>query len=404
MDIPTALASPDEAARAVVAAHAIKPAPVLGCWIGGASAEPGRQILRAAGIPAYNTPLAAVRGFMHLVEYRRGQETLMQTPPSAPEEAPDIATARGIVEAALGEGRRLLTEPESKRLLAAYDIPVVPTEIARSPAAAAAVAARIGFPVALKILSRDITHKSDVGGVALNLETAVAVQLAAETMDARLAAADPRARHDGYVVQPMVRRPGAFELILGAAEDAQFGPILMFGHGGTAAETIADKALALPPLNLALADAAMRRTRIDRLLRGFRDRPPAARGEIARTLVRLSRLVADIEEVAELDINPLLADDKGVIALDARVAIRPAAGGERAARFAIRPYPSELEKRIDHEGEALLLRPIRPEDEPALRETVRRLSPEDIRFRFFGPLRELSHEAAARLTQIDYDR
>ena len=213
-----------------------------------------------------------------------------------------------------------------------------------------------------------------------------------------------RARVDGFVVQPMIKRPNATELILGAAEDRVFGPILMVGHGGVAAEVIDDKALALPPLDLVLAEDALSRTRVDRLLRGYRDRPAAARGAVAEAMVRLSQLIADVDEIAELDINPLLVDQDGIIALDARIVVRKQTGQKRAARFAIQPYPVELESEIEHGGKKLRIRPIRPEDEGLLNEFVRHLTPEDIRLRFFGPLHELTHEMAARLTQIDYDR
>jgi acetyltransferase len=203
----------------------------------------------------------------------------------------------------------------------------------------------------------------------------------------------------------MVRRPHAVELILGAAEDPVFGPILMVGHGGVAAEVIDDKALALPPLDPVLAEDALGRTRVDRLLRGFRDQPAADRAAVCDALIRLSRLIADVGEIAELDVNPLLADSEGVIALDARIVVRPApAERERGARLAIKPYPVELEAEIEHRGERLRIRPIRPDDEGLIQGLMRRLTPEDIRLRFFGPLRELSHEMAARLTQIDYDR
>ncbi len=202
----------------------------------------------------------------------------------------------------------------------------------------------------------------------------------------------------------MIKRPHAVELILGAAEDPVFGPILLVGHGGVAAEVIDDKALALPPLDPVLAEDALSRTRVDRLLRGYRDRPPAARGAVCDALVRLSQLIADVGEIAELDINPLLVDAEGVIALDARIVVRKPHGKERGARFAIRPYPVELETEVTHGGEKLRIRPIRPDDEGLLQAFTKRLTPEDVRMRFFGPLRELSHEMAARLTQIDYDR
>jgi acetyltransferase len=405
MNVPTALTSSVEAARAIVSAAGTKVVPVIGCWIGGPEAQAGRNVLHDAGIPAYDTPLRAVRGFMHLVEYRRGQRALQRTPPSIPEVRSDTDLVRSIVQGALAQKRSVLTEPEAKRVLAAYGIPVVPTEVVRDGAAAAAVAARIGFPVAVKILSRDITHKTDVGGVALDLMSEQAVLDAVREMTGKILVMANKARIDGFVVQPMIRRPHAVELILGAAEDAVFGPIILVGHGGVAAEVIDDKALALPPLDPVLAEDALSRTRVDRLLRGYRDRAPADRGAVGEVMIRLSQLIADVGEIAELDINPLLADADGVIALDARIVVRrPQKGPERAARFAIRPYPVELETEVEHRGEKLRLRPIRPDDEPMLQAFTRRMTPEDVRMRFFGPLREMSHELAARLTQIDYDR
>jgi len=405
MNVPTALTSSVEVARAIVGAPGAKVVPVIGCWIGGPEAQAGRHVLHEAGIPAYDTPLRAVRGFMHLVEYRRGQRALQRTPPSVPEVRSDTDLVRSIVQRALAEKRSVLTEPEAKRVLAAYGIPVVPTEIVRDAAEAAAAAARIGFPVAVKILSRDITHKTDVGGVALDLMSGQAVLDAVREMTGKILVMANKARIDGFVVQPMIRRPHAVELILGAAEDAVFGPIILVGHGGVAAEVTDDKALALPPLDPVLAEDALSRTRVDRLLRGYRDRAPADRGAVGEVMIRLSQLIADVGEIAELDINPLLADADGVIALDARIVVRrPLKGHERAARFAIRPYPVELETEVEHRGERLRLRPIRPDDEPMLQAFTRRMTPEDVRMRFFGPLREMSHELAARLTQIDYDR
>lgn len=405
MNVPTALTSSVEAARAVASAEGVKVVPVIGCWVGGPEAQAGRRVLHEAGIPAYDTPLRAVRGFMHIVEYRRGQRALQRTPPSVPEARSDTHLVRSIVAGALAEKREILTEPEAKRVLAAYGIPVVATEIVLDAAEAAAAATRIGFPVAVKILSRDITHKSDVGGVALDLVSEQAVLDAVREMKGKLLVHANKARIDGFVVQPMIKRPHAVELILGAAEDPVFGPILLVGHGGTATEVIDDKALALPPLDPVLAEDALSRTRVDRLLRGYRDRAPADRGAVGDAMVRLSQLIADVNEIAELDINPLLADADGVLALDARIVVRkPQPGQERAARFAIRPYPVELETEIEHRGEKLFIRPIRPDDEPMLQSFTKRLTPEDVRLRFFGPMRELSHEMAARLTQIDYDR
>ena len=410
LNAPTALASSEEAAKAVAGSGIAKRIPLLACWLGGRGADSGRRVFEQAGIAAYDTPLRAVRAFRHLVEFGKSQAALMETPPSIPDEAPpDRAAAERIIAGALAENREILTEPEAKGVIAAYGIPTAPTEIARDADEAGAVAARLGFPVAVKILSREVTHKSDVGGVRLNLDSVATVTAAAREMRAHVMQVRPGARIDGFTVSPMIHRPEAYELILGAAEDPLFGPVLMFGQGGTAAEIIGDRAMALPPLNLALAEGVMSRTRIDRLLRGFRDRPPVARAEIAKALVRLSRLVAELDAVAELDINPLLADREGVLALDARIVVRapPADGtgpGEHARRLAIRPYPSELERTVEHRDVRYRVRPIQPEDEPALVEAFKKLTPEDVRMRFFAPLRSLSHEMAARLTQIDYDR
>jgi acetyltransferase len=404
MNVPTALTSSVEAARAVVGAPGAKVAPLIGCWIGGPEAQAGREVLHAAGIPAYDTPLRAVRGFMHIVQYRRGQRALQRTPPSVAEARSDTHLVRAIVHGALAGRREILTEPEAKRVLAAYGIPVVPTEVVLDAAEAAAAAVRVGFPVAVKVLSREITHKSDVGGVELDLDSEQAVLEAVRAMTGKVCNVAPGAQIDGFVVQPMIKRPQAVELILGAAEDPVFGPILLVGHGGVAAEVIDDKALALPPLDPVLAEDALSRTRVDRLLRGYRGRPPAARGAVCDAMVRLSQLIADVGEIAELDINPLLADADGVIALDARIVVRKPVGRERGARLAIRPYPVELECEITHRNEQLRIRPIRPDDEALIQSFTNRLTREDVRLRFFGPMRELSHEMAARLTQIDYDR
>jgi acetyltransferase len=292
-------------------------------------------------------------------------------------------------------------------VLAAYQIPVVETAVAASPEAARetarAIIAAHGAAV-LKILSKAITHKSDVGGVRLGLETPEAVEVAARAMLERVRAAAPGAAVEGFTVQPMVRRPRAHELILGMSEDPTFGPLLLFGAGGVAVEALRDAAHALPPLDLNLARDLMRRTRVWQLLKGFRDRPPAAIDAIALTLVRLGYLVARHPEIREIDINPLLADEKGVIAIDARIRLENEASRPRIP-LAIRPYPSEWETRVsDAAGGSIRIRPIRPDDERLYEAFFARVSPEDARLRFFAPRAELSHGFVARLTQIDYAR
>ena len=377
---------------------------MLTCWLGENAAAEARRLFADRGVPSFETPDEAVKAFMQLVEYRRNQDLLLQTPPATPPlPAAEGGQARSIVEKARSAGRLLLTEPEAKAVLAAYAIPTVKTEIAADAEEAGRIAARLGFPVALKILSAQITHKSDVGGVRLDLQSAGAVEAAAREMLANVAAAVPNATIDGFTVQAMIRRPHAYELLVGIGDDPTFGPVILFGQGGTATEVIGDRAIGLPPLNMALAKEIIERTRIARMLRGYRDRPPVDIDAVALVLVRLSQMVADLPEIGELDINPLLADEAGVIALDARIVIR--SGAPILERMAIRPYPADLEHEVAMpDGLRFLVRPIRPEDEPALVEMVERSTAEDVRLRFFGPFKELPRAVAARLSQIDYSR
>jgi acetyltransferase len=409
LNCPTAIASSTEAAEAVVETLKDSRKTVLTSWIGGEAIEPARRLFAAKAIPTYTTPGQAVHALMHMVTFHRNQQLLMETPASVPATFKvDGEAVRAIVERALAAGRDWLSEPESKAVLSAYAIPTVPTSVVDSAKAAAVRAAEIAAPVALKILSPDITHKSDVGGVVLDLATPVAVKEAAEAMLARIEAVKPEAKIEGFSVQPMVHRPGAYELIIGVAEDEQFGPLIMFGQGGTAVEVVGDRALGLPPLNMKLARDLMERTRIFKQLEGYRSRPPADLDAIALTMVKISQLVIDVGEIAEIDINPLLADEFGVMALDARVRVRRVAEAERPMlqhRFAIRPYPVELVGAVTlRDGTKLRVRPVRPEDEPAFQSAFAKLKHEDIRMRFFAHMKTLPHDLAARLTQIDYDR
>ncbi len=408
LNCPTAVASASDAARAVVEVlekHGGPRRPAFTAWLGDSAVREARQIFARHRIPTFDMPEQAVRAVMHLVRYRRNQDLLLETPPSVPGHfAPDTGTARRIIEAVLAEGRAWLSEPEANDVLTAYGIPVVETRPAADPEEAAAIAAEMGFPTVLKILSPDIRHKSDVGGVVLDLESPEDVRHAAAAMLARLERAIPGARIEGFVVEQQHRRPDGHELILGMVDDRQFGPVILFGEGGTAVEVIQDKALALPPLNMNLARALMAGTRVHRLLQGYRDRPPAALEAIAVALINLAQLATDIAEIAEVDINPLLADAEGVMALDARIKVAPA-DRPGPARLAIRPYPRELEETVKlPDGQEVIIRPIRPEDAPALQSAFKKLTPRDVRFRFFAPMSDLSQAMAARLTQIDYDR
>ncbi len=406
INCPTAVIKREEAAQAVAnVAAARRGKTLLASWVGAATIAEAGKIFSEAQIPSYATPEAAIRGFMQLVEYGVRQDILLETPPSLPEVfQPDTEAAEKVINVAVGEGREWLTEPEAKAVMEAYKIPSIATYVARTPAEAAEIATRIGGPVALKILSKELTHKSDVGGVVLNLEGPGLVERAAKDMEARVRAAHPDASLDGFSVQATVRRPGAREIIIGATEDPQFGPVILFGQGGTAVEVIKDVSLGFPPLNLKLARALMARTRIHRILEGYRDVPPANMDAVALTLVKISQLVVDLPQVVELDLNPLLVDTYGVMALDARVRVRPRSMAPKP-RLAIRPYPQELEEEVElADGRKLLLRPIRPEDEPALQAMFKTLTPEEVRFRFFVPQKTFSHMNTARFTQIDYDR
>jgi acetyltransferase len=261
----------------------------------------------------------------------------------------------------------------------------------------------IGYPVALKIVSPQVTHKSDVGGVALNLADAAQVRTAVESMTTRLRERAPGAVLAGFSVQEMIRPGGAYETIVGATLDPVFGPVILFGQGGVAVEVVGDRAVALPPLNVALAEDLVARTRIARLLRGYRDRPPADLNALYAALTRVAQLVADLPDVVELDINPLLVDERGVLALDARIKVAPATG-TGVERLAIRPYPQELEERIALHGAEVILRPIRPEDEPQHARFLAAIDPDDLHLRFFRVVRAFAHTELARFTQIDYDR
>jgi len=401
---PTAIVSAEQAAKGLVGALHNAKKNVFACWMGEASLAAGRAVLADAKVPDFETPERAVRAFMYLVRYRQNQELLLETPSSAPALPADTEKARTLVRAALADGREWLDPAECAAFFACYGVPFARTEAVADPKAAAAFAAEMKGPVALKIRSRDITHKSDVGGVALDLDTPQAVETAAREMLARVARVKPNAKLEGFIVQQMIQRPGAYELIAGVSSDATFGPVILFGHGGTAVEILRDKSLELPPLNTALARAQIERTRIAALLKGYRGRPPADIDSVVAVLMQLGHIAAEQAEITEIDINPMLCDADGVIAVDGRIRIR-AATGPADARLAIRPYPQRLESEIrTADGSVFAVRPIRPEDEPALRRFAEEVDAADLWHPVFALLREKSHETAARLSQIDYDR
>ena len=403
---PTAIVSAEDAAKGLIGAVEKRKASknVFACWMGDASLAAGRAALAAAKLPDFETPERAVRAFMYLVRNRQSRDLLLETPSSVPALPADTGKARALVAGALADGREWLDPAECAAFFSCYGVPCARTEAVADAKAAAALAAAIGGPVALKIRSRDITHKSDVGGVALNLSTPQEVEAAALRMGERIAREKPKARLEGFIVQQMVQRPGAFELIAGVTSDPTFGPVILFGHGGTAVEILRDKSLELPPLNTALARAQIERTRIAALLKGYRDRPAADIDGVVNVLMQLGRIVTEHAEIVEIDINPLLCDTDGVIAVDGRIRVR-ASRAPAEARLAIRPYPQRLESEIRTAGGGVFnVRPIRPEDEPALRRFAEEVDAADLWHPVFALLREKSHETAARLSQIDYDR
>ena len=405
MHAPTAIVPSAQIAAALLPLAQAHPARLVSCWLGGEAVAEARRLFHEAGIPTYDTPEQAVHALAMLATYRRNQELLLEAPPALSAAQPiDMPAVREVIDRALAAGREMLSEPEAKALLAACGVPTVATRVAAPNADAAAVLAReIGYPVVLKILSPQISHKSDVGGVALALVNARQVRNAATAMLARVAKLRPDALIEGFTVQKMVQRPQALELIAGTHIDPVFGPVILFGAGGTSVEVVADRALALPPLNAPLARALIERTQVARLLAGWRDVPAADRDALQGVLIALAQLLAEEPRIVELDINPLLADAAGVIALDARVRVSAAAPGG-AARFAIRAYPQELVEHFDWRGRAATLRPIRPEDEAQHLAFLERIEPADIRMRLFYTRRTIERSELARLTQIDYER
>jgi acetyltransferase len=402
---PNAMSDPVEAAQAVIDTQRRFGGAVLTSWVGEEVVAPARKAFAEAGLPTYDTPGRAVRAFRHQVNYQRNQDMLMETPPSQLGGFTAAkGTARLIVARGLNNPGGQLSEPDSKAMLSAYGIPVQTSILAKTVDDAVKAAETLGYPVALTLAADDIARKWDIGGVALSLQTPEAVRSSAEGILARVNQDRPDAKVEGFTVQTMVFRPHARQLVLGIACDPLFGPVLVFGEGGRAVEVIRDHTVGLPPLNLPLARGMIARTRVSRLLEASPTRPAANRDAIAEVLVRLSRMLADNPDIVACDINPLFADETGVLALDARIRVAPWEDTD-LRHFSILPYPAELEESASlHDGSPVTLRPIRPEDQPAHADLMGRMTPQDLRLRFFGQVRQIHHHQMARLTQIDYDR
>lgn len=405
---PQAMTRPGDAARAVLEAlPERRTKPVLACWMGESSVTEGRELLSAGGVADFSVPEHAVEAFSYLARHHANRTLALETPgPLSEHEPPDIDGARMIMENALAGGREMLSDIESKAVLRAFRIPCNTTLEADSPADALIAAETVGFPVAMKIHSPDITHKSDVGGVRTGLMNAADVQAAFREIMRQVRTARPDAQITGVTVETMARVEEARELVIGVSRDPVFGPTILFGAGGTMVEVLRDSAVSLPPLNEVLANRLVDRTRVSRLLAAFRQRAPVDRSAVIDALLRISDLVCEFPEIEELDINPLFAGPGGVLAVDARIRVsRPHASLARYEHMAITPYPRHLvQKGFLTDGTPLTIRPIRPEDAESEQAFVRELSDEARQFRFMYSLKELTPAMLAQFTQIDYSR
>jgi acetyltransferase len=391
----------DAAMQALAAAHAASRVPLLVCAMGETTGSIHRDRLADAGVPAFSTPQAAVRGFLHLVQDRRNRAAMRELPPSAVLTlAPDREEVRRILRDVRADGRSTLAQDEALAVLGAYGLPSVPGRIAWGPEDAADAASLLGFPVVVKLRRTSLWQGTRRGGLSMDLHTPEEVADAAGILKARAGRVTGDGEPPRFLVQKQVGR--ARELLIRLSTDRTFGSVLSFGAGGTAADVLHDIAVDLPPLNLPLAHGLIGRTKVAATFGALRDHAAANVDAIAEALVRVSQLVVDFPEIDELDVNPLFADADGVAAADAWMRLRPI--GDRASRLAIAPYPAELERRWIAAGQSLLMRPIRPEDAEAHAAFFGRLSPQDVRYRFFTAMRELSPEQMARLTQVDYDR
>jgi acetyltransferase len=410
---PTRTLGSEELAQALLPVAAASDKPVVSAWLGEADAARGRNLFKRAGYAALRSPEQGVESFSYLAQFVRHRELRLQLPPpmeSGPQDARslDIAAARAIVAGAQARGDTVLAEDEAKALLAACGIEVAAGRLARSASDARRLAEEVGYPIVLKVRAEGVVHKSDVGGVLLSLKSPEEVALGFELIRERVEKRAPDAKFLGVLVQRMVERRSGRELIIGVARDSCFGPVISFGMGGIAVEVLHDVAIGLPPLNRVLATDLISRTRVARMLGPFRGMAAIAMDSLLEALQRVSELACEIPALLELDINPLLADEAGVIALDARVRISATAGvapDPVYSHIAIHPYPKALERELVlSDGSKVLLRPVRPEDAEAQRRFVGRLSDLTLYRRFHAPVRELTIERLVRFTQIDYDR
>lgn len=405
---PQAMTDPTQAARSVIEVAKKTDKPLVTCWMGEEQVREARLLFKGAGIPTFRTPEPAVELFSHISNYYRNQQLLMQAPASIADHIPPrLESARLVIETALSEGRKQLNEMESKALLAAFRIPIAQTVVARSASEAMVLAEEIGLPVVMKVDSPQITHKSDSGGVRLNLNSLSAVRDAYNAILEEVKKKRPEAIVHGIAIEPMIQKANGRELVVGMVHDQVFGPTIIFGPGGSGIEAgSTERAVALPPLNRFLVADMLATTRVSARLGKFRNMPPVSMDALEAVLLRVSEMVCELPWIREMDINPLIVDENGAVAVDARIAIEnlPLTAG-RYDHMAIHPYPSHLISTYQTaDGHEVTIRPIRPEDGDMEQDFVKRLSPETKYYRFMNTLRELSPAQVVRLTQIDYDR
>ncbi len=402
---PQAMTKPTEIATAVVktAKHSNKP--VLAVWMGESEVWEGREILEAGKIPHYRYPESAVDVFLRMYQYHRNLQFLYETPPEAPGNfRPQRQAVRSIIERALSQNRRSLTESESKRLMQCYEIPVTQNKIVNSEEEAEAFAESIGYPVVMKIASHEIGHKTELGGVRLNIPDAPTVRETFRDIMERVRQHKPDAEVEGILVEQMVDKP--FELLIGARKDEFFGPVIVFGRGGVGVEVYRDYQLGLPPLNMSLARHIIEGTRIFPLLQGYRGLPGVDLENLEFTLCKFAYLVMDFPQISEIDINPFVADETGGIVLDAHITLEATPGTTKPYKhLSICPYPERYEREVQLQDDTpILLRPIRPEDEPLVNRMLKNVSNDTLYLRFFGHIPKIIHEWLTRFTHIDYDR
>jgi acetyltransferase len=403
---PQAMTRPTEVAQAVIDASGQHDKPVMTSWMGGAQIEEACKLFNAAHLPNYTTVENAIDAFSYLARYNRNQRLLLQTPGrlKTGKQPPDIDGARLIIESVLNEQRKTLTEPESLAVLNAFHIPTVRSGVARSANEALIVAETIGFPVAMKVLSTDITHKSDAGGVRLNINSAHEVRSVFRQLVDEVQSKVPGATIDGVTIEKMYRSSNGRELMIGIIRDPVFGPVISFGSGGTTVEIVGDSVISLPPLNRRLATDLINRTKVSKMLGEFRNMPAVDMNQLIDVLLSVSGMACELPWVQETDINPLIIDDKGIVAVDARIMVDfPKPSTDPYHHLAIHPYPAQLVKNVQlNDGTDIVIRPIRPEDAEIEAKFVRELSKEAKYFRFMNTIQELSQEMLVRFTQIDY--